>query len=298
MVSTNHGLDVSHVPMCSSLKSLAPRFRLGIRQSDGLENFYGRVTLDNIQPTFSEKKRTDVLVIVDILNWHCRIVKGRRHCVLKDLRVLGWVTRATIKYRDVDGKESLVGTFREDLAVPSVGGPIFRQNVAAAHVGLMVFEPDSTPMKTTMTSTTKNEWLGIDGNPKDRADRVVRVRHVLHRDETIFPRQVAYDTCRSTVMRIMFGGVVAYVAGVDSFTAFDTNKALEHRVDNNAQRREVVSVMDDDGVRVGELHIRAWIKVGAFRLWGIVIERKVDNLWYGHRTKNNIFRLLLDTLRV
>lgn len=56
--------------------------------------------------------------------------------------------------------------------------------------------------------------------------------------------------------------------------------------------------MDDNGVRVGELHIRAWIKVAAFRLWGIVIERKVDNLWYGHWTKKNIFRLLLDTLRV
>ena len=131
--------------MCSPLKSLAPWCLLGIRQSDGLENFFGRVTLDNIQPTFSEKKRTDVLVIVNILNWHCRIVKGRRHCVLKDLRVLGWVTQATIKYRDVDRKESLVGTFREDLTIPSIGGPIFWQNVAAAHVGLMVLSPTAPP---------------------------------------------------------------------------------------------------------------------------------------------------------
>jgi hypothetical protein len=158
----------------------------------------------------------------------------------------------------------------------------------------MPSEPISPTMKTTMTSTTKKEPLGIDGNPKDRGDRVIWIKHILHFDETIFFDQVVYNRFWGIVVGIMLTGVIAYVARFNSLLTFDANDTLEQLVDDDSERGKVISMVVNDGVLIGEVLVGMWIKCRTFWLWGIIIERKIDNLWFARWTKNNIFWLLLD----
>jgi hypothetical protein len=157
----------------------------------------------------------------------------------------------------------------------------------------MAPEPDIS-MKTTMTSTTKKEPLGIDGNPKDRGDRAIWIKHILHFDETIFFDQVVYNRFWGIVVGIMLTSMVANAVRFNSLATFDANNTLEQLVDDDSKRGKVISMVVNDGVLIGEVLVGMWIKGGTFWLWGIIIERKIDNLWFACWTKNNIFWLLLD----
>lgn len=88
MVLADQTLDVLEGAMSSLLKSPGPQSIVVVGHSDSLEDVLRRETVDGVQPSFAEKERIEVLLILNIPNRRFRIVNRRWQRLFENKRIV------------------------------------------------------------------------------------------------------------------------------------------------------------------------------------------------------------------